>query len=227
MSCSPFLLASAPLAALIVLGCDGGNVAPPFPEGQGQLPSTGLPYPPGPYAISVGQVIENYKLAGFPDPSAENATEVPIELAMFYNPTGEGLYAEESPFAGQTLPLVLWLNVSASWCGPCQLEASEILPHEYDLYAPQGAQFLLQLADGPTPGIPALLSHLTEWTTRYDTRWPATIDPAYKIGAQFAGAAYPVNILIDTKTMKVLEVAAGIPEEGSAFFQTLEQTLGG
>jgi hypothetical protein len=218
------LLAAAAFAPMFV-GCDD-NLAPPFPEGQGQAPDPGSPYPSGPYGVAVGDVIQNFAFVGYPNPVEDNQEAVEIELAEFWNPTGTDTYSEESVLGpGELKPTVLVVVVSAVWCGPCQFESAELLPGEHAKYQPRGAEFMLQLADGPSPGSPAEFSNLTTWTTKYKTPFPAVIDPAYKLGSQFPSNAFPANILIDTKTMEVLEIVAGVPEEGSAFFQQLEAHL--
>lgn len=206
-------------------GCEE-NLAPPFPEGQGQAPDPGSPYPAGPYGVAVGQVIPNFEFLGYANPNNSTDEERAIELADFWNPTGEDVFPEESIFgAGELKPTVLMVVVSAVWCGPCQYESQEILPEDHAKYAPRGAQFLLQLADGPSAGSPAELSHLKSWTTKYETNFPAAVDPKYQLGSLFPSSAFPANILIDTRTMEIIVVVTGIPEEGSAFFQQLEDRL--
>jgi hypothetical protein len=37
--------------------------------------------------------------------------------------------------------------------------------------------------------------------------------------------AFPANILIDTKTMTIVDRVAGVPTEGGAFYQKLEALL--
>lgn len=216
------LLLSLPLA---LAGCDE-NLAPPFPEGQGQAADPGSPYPAGPYGVAVGQVIPNFEFVGYANPEESTAEEHTIELADFYNPTGEDVFPEESIYGTDVLkPTVLVVVVSAVWCGPCQFESDKLLPGEHAKYSPRGAQFFLQLADGPAAGSPAELSHLKSWTTKYETAFPAAIDPKYQLGSLFPSSAFPANILIDTRTMEILEVVSGIPEEDSAFFQQLESLL--
>ncbi len=210
---------------LALAGCEE-NLAPPFPEGQGQAADPGSPYPTGPYGVAVGEVIPNFEFVGYANPDASTDEERAIELAEFWNPTALDTFPEESIFgAGELKPTVLVIVVSAVWCGPCQYESAEILPGEHAKYAPRGAQFLLQLADGPSAGSPAELSHLKSWTTKYETRFPAVVDPKYQLGSLFPSSAFPANILIDTRTMEIVDVVTGIPEEGSAFFEKLEALL--
>lgn len=217
---------SALVAVLFALGGCDENLAPPFPEGQGQAADPGSPYPAGPYGVAVGQIIPNFEFVGYVNPESSTAEEGPIELAAFWNPTGEDRFPEESIFgAGELKPTVLVIVVSAVWCGPCQYESAEILPGEHAKYAPRGAQFLLQLADGPSAGSPAELSHLKSWTTKYETGFPAVVDPKYQLGSLFPSSAFPANILVDTRTMEIIDVVTGIPEEDSSFFEKLEALL--
>lgn len=213
---------------LVASGCDtpGVTEAPPFPEGQGQLPATGAAYPSGPYGIEKGAVISNFTFLGFPNPALDRTEALEIQLADFYNPTGEDLYPEDSIFgAGEPRPRALLINVSAIWCQPCQYESDVILPAEYAVYHPDGAQFLLMLAEGPNFGVAADISHLVSWTKKYETSWPSSIDPTSKLSALFPNDARPTNILIDTRTMEIAEAVTGVPEPGGSFFAVFDQLL--
>jgi len=228
------VLASAVLA-LTALGCGeettingpGEDVdAPEFAEGEGQVADEALAYPEGPYGIEIDSIVENFQFRGYPAPYADQSEDQTIQLADFYNPTGSDVYPEGSLFgAGNPKPTVLLIAVSAVWCGPCQYENDVVLPVEYAKYKPQGAEFLLNLANYESSGDPAKFSHLKAWTTKYDTQWPAVIDPTLKLTSLFEANAFPQNILIDTTTMQVLEVIAGVAEEGSPFFDILEAHL--
>jgi hypothetical protein len=216
------------LAALSA-GCAGETIeedAPPFPEGQGQSPNVGARYPAGPFGIEKGSISENYKFIGFPDPSKDKSALREIQLADFYNPTGDEVWPADSIYAGKKKPKALLIVVSAVWCGPCQYENAEILPDEYAKYNPLGAEFFLLLADGPTVGKPAETKHLINWTTKYNTAWPAVLDPGSKLSALFEADAFPANLLIDTTTMEIVDVVAGVPEQGSSFYVALEGLLG-
>lgn len=212
------------------LGCSEDGLpgqAPPFPEGQGQLPKGGVAYPGGPYGLEKGNVIANFGFEGYPNPIDDRSVTQPIALSDFYNPTGDQLYGPDSVYGeGEPKPKALLVIVSAVWCQPCQHEASVLLPDEYARYAPKGVQFLLILADGPEVGVAATLNHLDSWTNNFDTDWPAVIDPNYTIGALFKANAFPVNILIDTSTMKVAQAIAGLPDEDGPLFEALNNLVG-
>lgn len=215
------------LATIFATACDDATQAPPFPEGQGQAPpGSGVEYAPGPYGIERGSTISNFKFVGFPNPSADKNEAFEIQLADFYNPTGDGVFPEGSPLGeGEPKPQVVLMNISALWCQPCQLEAEKLLPGNFDEYSPHGVQFLLVLVDGPNQGVPATQNHLVAWTNKYETRWPATIDPAYTLGSLFKGGAFPVNIVLDTRTMKIVEAVAGLPEEEGPLFEALDDLI--
>ncbi len=220
----PYRPLSLALALVALCGCD--NVEPrPFAPGQGQDPNaSGVPYPSGPYGVEIGSVIGNYAFRGMVNPAVDT-TFVELQLADFYNPTGQGSFAAESVYGERPKPLALWINISAVWCGPCQFESEEILPEEHARFAPQGAELMVLLADGATVGKPATENNLLTWTSSYGTAWPAVIDPTYKLASLFQSSAYPINIVIDTMTMQIAAVGTGLPTEESAFFVALEDVL--
>lgn len=218
------------LAATIgLVGCSGEDeLAPEFPEGTGQPEASAKPYPAGPYGISIGSVITNYKFIGFVNAMQVNNAMQEIQMADFYNPTGTEVFPEGSPYgAGAPKPKALLIDVASVWCGPCNYEADAILPGEYSKYKPLGGEFLLQLADGPTPGEAAEPKHLFNWTSKYDVNYPAAIDPSYKLGALFEADAFPANMIVKTQDMTIVEVISGAPEAGSLFWTKFEQVLNG
>jgi hypothetical protein len=211
------------VVAGMAIGC--GSEAPPFPRGQGQVKGAGQSYPSGPYGVTRGSVISNYEFVGFPRPLDETKL-VPIRLADFYNPTGDGVYPDDSPIApGEPLPKALLLDVSAVWCQPCQVESKTILPKEYEEYGPRGAEFLLLLSESAAQGVPASEKDLKTWTSEFDLVFPSVIDPDYTLGSLFVGAALPTNIVIDTRTMKIAELVSGIPKPDSPLYTKLEELL--
>ena len=216
------------LSILVAAGCtsesESPESAPPFPEGQGQEVNTDEMYPAGPYGINKGSIVQNFKFVGFPRPHEQVEQAYNISLSDFYNPTGDAIWEEGSPYgAGRPKPKALMIVVSAVWCAPCNAEAKDLLPGEFEEYNPQGVEFLLNLADGPTVGTPAEFSHLIKWVDKYETKFPAVIDPSYKLSALFEANAFPANMIIDTRTMEIVEVVAGIPNAG--FFDTLEAVI--
>jgi hypothetical protein len=211
-------------------GGDEGQPAPDFPAGSGQPEKGTAAYPAGPYGISPGSVIANYQFVGFANAAVVNDQLQIIQLADFYNPDGLQKFPEGSPYgAGEPKPKALLIDVASVWCAPCNYEAGSVLPGLYAQYQPQGGEFLLQLADGPTPGTAAESKHLYNWTTKYDVNYPATIDPTYKLSSLFESDAFPTNMIIKTSDMTIVKVIAGAPEPGTPagddFWGTFESVL--
>ena len=198
----------------------------PFPQGTGQSANPTVEYPKGPFGVNKGSVIQNFKFMGFPNSLTNSKDLATVQMSDFYNPTGDGKFGKGAAFPeGQAKPKALLIDVSSVWCGPCNYEAANVLPGLYAKYKPLGGEFLLQLADGPTPGSPANSKHLFNWTKKYKVDYPATIDPSYKLSALFQADAFPANMIIDTKTMKIVDVIAGVAEEGGSFWQAYEKLL--
>lgn len=219
---------------------DDDIVAPAFPEGQGQTKTPQKPYQVGPYGINKGSTIQNFKFQGFHNPgnnASKDAMEG-MELADYWNPDGNGVFTE-GPFAGQPKPRALLIDVSAVWCSPCQYESRYILPPEHLKLRPRGGEFLLVLGDGGDPGTPPVPQELQNWVTKYKLKFPSVLDPSAKLSALFDQDAFPTNMIIDLKTMKIVEVVAGIPFKcntdvtpwtndvngGYEFWQTFENLL--
>lgn len=199
---------------------------PSFPEGTGQPAANSVVYPAGPYGINKGTTIANYQFVGFVNSTNDTSVTQLIQMADFYNPTGNDVYPEGSPYgAGNPKPKALLIDVASSWCGPCQHEADVVLPQKYAEYRPQGGEFLLQLADGPTPGKAATTKNLISWTSKYDVNYPATYDPSYKLSALFDADAFPANMIINTRTMEIVAVISGVPDD--AFWSKFEKVMNG
>lgn len=132
-------------------------------------------------------------------------------------------YACESGVCVQPKPRALFVDVASVWCGPCNQEAKTELPGRYAMYRPCGGQFLFQLAQGAVTGSVATEQNLDAWTSAYAVNYPATIDPLNQLAALYGGQNFPDEILIDTRTMKIVTVVMGVPDD--AFWGTYEGML--
>lgn len=200
---------------------------PEFPANSGQAAKPAVAYPAGPYGINVGSVAPNFVWKGFQNASMKNdvADLQTISLADFYNPhvaddtyvpaspaEDDRLYTSELYGAGMPKPKALVIDIGSVWCPPCNAEAKTDLPAAYLKYKPLGGEFLLQLGDGANGGVPATPKDLYNWTKKYKVNFPATIDPDYKLGELFPANAWPANLIIDTRTMKIVYAQAGVPQ---------------
>jgi len=198
--------------AITPLPGSGGTFDEDCPVGAGQ--------------VTEGRVIANYEFEGYVDPANRGVgDEVRETLSVcdFYNPTGDGVFDEDSPLAGEPKPKALMINVSAVWCQPCKLEASEILPEEYEIYGPQGLELLMVLADSDSQGVAATVDDLESWVNAFTVHYIGTVDEGRSFTNQFNSGQFPSNLLVDTTTLTVVRSISGLP--GDAFFSQLEQLL--
>ena len=225
------------LTSLVVFGlgaCGPQNSTPqnqeekaPEFQGGGQLGNgeVGDSLYPGPYGIGTGSVVPNYQFYGYPRASLSKAYVDRIELAHFYNPTGTEVYPAGSPYGeGTPKPLAIVLDRSAIWCGPCNIEAAEDIPRNRLKYAPK-AEFFVVLDDGPTPGTPATEKQLNAWATKYKLDYPSAIDPNQTLSSIVGIDAYPGNVIVRTRDMKIIDWVAGVPP--ASFWSTLEKVING
>jgi hypothetical protein len=203
-------------AALAALAC--GSIAcvqedenaPKFKAGQGQEPATDEIYPAGPYGFSEGSLLPNLQFLSYPD-SVGRPGEIRVtKLSDFYNPTGEDVFSEATPWYTGAKPRAIVLLISAVWCGPCRNEAANILPGEYEHWKPQGGHFFAVLTDGTEPGTPVTIPELTQWTVDFQPRYTMGMDPSEYLMSWYE-PAYPGNMIVRTEDMKILKRVTGVP----------------
>lgn len=224
--------------ALGALGCNedganGSDLPPPDRPVESDKPT----YPAGPYSTQPGDVISDFSFQGFANPQLGSADLQPILLSDFYNPHGgdagyapsdaahdDRLFPAGSPYgAGKPKPKALAIDIGAIWCGPCNYEAKTELPPRHAKYLPLGGELLFQLADGATQGVVATQKDLVNWTKKYKVDYPSTIDTDKQLAALFDANAYPANMIIDLRTMRIVAVVAGVPDE--AYWSKFEATI--
>jgi hypothetical protein len=224
--------------AVAVVGCsvdgrEGGSSTAELPQPVNTPP----PYPAGPYGTTKGSIVAQYQFVGYQNAQTEHSATQPIQLADFYNPhaddTGyapasssedDRLFPVGSTYgSGALKPKALSISVSSLWCGACKNEAKTVLPAKHLKYKPLGGEFLVQINDGTTPGHSADQQDLLTWTSYFHVDFPATIDPGRQLDALFVAQAYPTNIILDTRSMTIVEVIAGVPSD--AYWTKFEDTL--
>lgn len=232
-----FLGSFALLLASAVAGCTDDGRDSSSPTGEVILQASAADYPPGPYGTSRGSIVARYQFTGFKNALTQNGSMQNIELADFYNPhSDDSSYVPADPLQdGRRFPVgslygsnapkprALSISISSIWCGACKREAKMVLPVKHLLYKPLGGEFLVQLNDGAAPGHAAVQQDLLGWTSQFQVDFPATIDPHRQLDALFVISAYPTNIILDTRSMKIVEVVAGIPDD--VYWTIFEKTL--
>jgi hypothetical protein len=221
-------LSSLAVFALVSAGCatesevsDGEEVADIDEGGQEQVQHADAAYPEGPFGDEVGSIIRNYQFRGFARPQDGNFAGQVISMSDFYNPTGTEMHAADSIYGEKPKPKAMMVIIAAGWCGPCQQEAKNILPGEYAEFAPQGAEFLTIMAEDASYNEPNL-KDIENWSTKYKAQWPSVVDGQFKFFALAAEPAFPANILIDTRTMTIVDRVAGADP---AIFTKMQQIL--
>ncbi|HEY2410346.1 MAG TPA: hypothetical protein VGI10_30280 [Polyangiaceae bacterium] len=183
-------------------GAASGNGASQGGSGGSAPGSTWAAYPAGPYGTVVGATIENLSFLGWHDPVAAgydpNAFEL-LQLSDFYDPDGA---------SGVKL---LAINVSAVWCAVCRAEYQDFKDNDvYETYRQKGVQMLGTLFEDNNY-YPARPSDLVLWgsVSSHQVAFPLVLDPSFKMGAYFTSDATPLNMLVDTRSMKIVQATMG------------------
>jgi hypothetical protein len=172
-------------------------------------------YPPGPYGVGVHATLENFSFLGWHDPKSANYDVNKLErvqLSEYYNPDGRS-----------NLKLI-WINASAVWCSVCRAEMSDIKNNQvHAVFGPKGVQLLVTLFEDNDSG-PAKPVDLANWgsVSQHAIDYPLALDPGFKLGAFFTSDATPLNMLVDAKTMKVLDATMGY---SSDYWQRVDRLL--
>lgn len=155
-------------------------------------------YPAGPFGIGPGGVIENFAFMGWREPATAGYDLEKLEtvrVSEFYRPGGE--------------TKLLWINASAVWCAVCRAEMKDI--RDKGISAKLGAKGLVMIEtlfeDNDTN--PAKPSDLKTWGSVHAIDFPLVLDPGFKLGVFFTSDATPLNMLVDARSMRVIEVTMG------------------
>ena len=176
----------------------GTNIIAP---GRGVLPA----YPAPPYGTIPSSVVENFAFLGWKAPKAANYDRTvfePVSLSDFYDPDGS-----------KGIKMII-LNGSAVWCGVCNYEADQInRENKYAEYKARGVEFVWSLFEDAEGG-PATPQDLANWASTYEVDFPMVLDPGLKLGAFFSSDATPLNLLIDARSMRILDKLLGYDPTG-------------
>jgi hypothetical protein len=175
-------------------------------------------YPAGPYGTAKGATIADLSFVGWHNPTAAGYDVTKFEtvrLSDFYNPA-----------KSEGAPRVLVLNSSAVWCTVCRAEYTHLSRDQvYANYRPKGIEILGVLFED-NDGFSARPQDLTAWSDAFQVPFPMGLDPGFKSGVYFDSDATPMNMIIDTSNMKILDVTMGFdartPEQ---YWASIEQWL--
>lgn len=188
------------LASFVLsFGCGTGapDIPPELLDAGGSNSSS---YPAGPYLADVGATLENFAFTGFRDPRAASYDRARFErVAMddYYDP--EGLHHE-----------LLLLNTAAVWCQACRVEHRS-LPERHEEFRPRGLVIVSALFQDAASN-PAAADDLLVWTRQFETNFPMVLDPEFQLGRYASAETAPLNLIVDTRTMQILERFIGDQE---------------
>lgn len=190
-------------------GASGSAGAPSSAGSTGSPPPGNFPelsyaaYPAGPYGYGVGATIANLSFMGWRDPVKSNYDVNQfdsVSLAEFYNPNG-----------AVDKPRLLLVNASAVWCVVCRAEYAQLHGDKtYERFEPQGVEVLGVLFED-NDGNPAKPLDLQQWGSYKDfnVKFPLVLDPGFKLSKYFTSDATPMNMLIDTTSMRIINITMG------------------
>ncbi|MEI9939329.1 MAG: hypothetical protein WDO69_19075 [Pseudomonadota bacterium] len=164
--------------------------------------STWAAYPAGPYGTGRGATIENLSFLGWRHPDVagyDPAKFETVRLSDFYDPDG---------LTGVKL---LAINASAVWCSVCRAEYEDMNSTQvYDTVHPMGVEILGTLFED-NAYYPAQPQDLKNWgvLSTHAVKFPLVLDPGFKLGAFFDSDATPLNMLVDVRTMTIVQVTMG------------------
>ena len=133
-----------------------------------------------------------------------------VRLSEFYDPHGA--------------TKLIWINASAVWCAVCRAEMKDIKARGvHAALGPKGLVMVETLFEDNDTN-PARPSDLKLWGSvpDYSIDYTLLLDPGFKLGVFFTSDATPLNMLVDAKTMRVLETTIGY---SSDYWQRVERLL--
>lgn len=185
-------------------------------SGQAGTSTNTVKYPTTGYGKAIGDVLENKSFTGWRNPKGTNfdtAGTEKISFADFYNPDGD-----------PSKPKALLVTTAARWCSACKAEATESM-NNFNYWKDKGVMFLtLLFEDAANPPNPATGNDLKLWAQAYGIEYHLALDPNLQLGAFFNKDASPFNMIVDTKTMKIVFAQEGVVDTGPANAQFKQLT---
>lgn len=199
-----------PLLVIAGGGCSSTNDAPadfPDPDVTGRdVNPDGVPYPTDHIGKNEragtrpGDRIPNFSFQGYPNGDRTAGLQT-ISLADYFDPD-------------QKRYKLLHLQGAATWCSICASEC-EATASVKDAMANEGVVYLEVIVNGPASGRGPSLDDVDGWMTRNKSNLPTAIDVRARrmttVGVD--GTVMPWDILIDTRTMEILDSSGGAPAD--------------
>lgn len=198
---------------LVVLACSNKPTEPDFPDpdvpGRDTNPD-GVPYPIDHLGGTPrsgdrpGDRIPNFTFQGYVDGDRVAGLKT-ISLADYFDPT-------------RKRHRLLHLEVAATWCPICSSYAAATTKVKVPL-GEEGIVYLEVIVGGQTGTSGPSLQEVDDWIDRHKSNFTTAIDVrARRLGSIGVPLlTMPWDIIIDTRTMEIVESSGGAPKELVAY----------
>lgn len=150
-----------------------------------------------------GQRIPNLTFQGYPASDKAGGLKT-ISLADYYDPQNKRYK-------------LLHVMLAGSWCTICQGQTKEMVPEMPEL-GQQGLVTVQALVNGPAVGYGPQLVDLDAWIDKHKTPYTMVIDvQAHRFRGIWSFDGIPVNALVDPRSMEILAVGVGAPNDFKAY----------
>lgn len=185
-------------------GGDSGAQVDAGPQQGGDVNPYGVAYPTlglGTKARNktvAGGVFANLKFQGYPKGDPAEGMK-PISMADFFDPEMRNYK-------------IIIVAGTGNWCGYCVKEIQEVVK-SIDQFKSEKIGFINAVMQSKSKK-PAEVVDLDAWVSSYKNNFPTFLDPdGEQIGVY--GKSYPVNFVLDARTMEILATILGSPSEGT------------
>jgi hypothetical protein len=195
------------LLCSLSVGCAKDDAPPDAPDpdvpGHDANPD-GIPYPTDSLGGleratgHPGQRIPNFTFQAYVNGDRSKGLQT-ISLADFYDP-------QQKRFK------VLDIQISQVWCAICSAETTATSEVIADL-KPEGAVLLQVLTSGSDASRGPSLGEVDDWVDRHGMTYTLAIDVRSRRMSSLGVNTVPWDILIDTRTMEILDSSAGAPTD--------------
>jgi len=116
----------------------------------------------------------------------------------------------------------LLVDVSATWCGACQQEAMD-LPGQVSGWSGKGIRVLTLMIEDENMN-PATTQTALDWKNAFGlTQIAVAADPNFTLSPSSGAVGLPMQVLIDPRTMQIVEVDQGYSGDYSSVEQLAQQ----
>jgi hypothetical protein len=155
-------------------------------------------------ASKAGQIFPNLTLEGVRSAATQD-TLTTVSMAEYYDPTG----------SRYDLLHVIGIFM---WCPHCNNETNNLstIPTWQAAHRVAVVQIAMENNSGASPG----LSDLQTWVSKYNLDFPILMDgQGVQLGQYFSVSSVPLNIVVNPRTMEVLDVTVGEVGDCQAYEQ--------